>query len=71
MKVVFRPAARRDILLQIAYFIDHHADDDAARFPRAVEDTVAFLAEHPDAGAPKGVSGFQILWIAMLACARL
>jgi len=32
MKVVIRPAARRDILLQAGYYIDEHALDAAERF---------------------------------------
>jgi toxin ParE1/3/4 len=53
MKIVLRPAARRDILLQVGYYVDELAFDAAERFPVAVECVLNDIREHPAIGAPQ------------------
>jgi len=50
MKVVFRPAARRDVILQVGYYIDRNAEHAAERFPLAVEEAVHQITRQPDMG---------------------
>lgn len=57
MKVVFRPAARRDVLLQVAFYIDQQALDAAARFPLAVEAAVGQIRALPDLGRLQHLKG--------------
>lgn len=52
-KIVLRPAARRDILLQMAYYLDEDAVDAARRFPSAVEEGFRQLRERPGVGSPR------------------
>lgn len=51
MKIVLRPAARRDVILQVGYYIDELAYEAAERFPAAVETAVQQIAERPDIGS--------------------
>ena len=46
MKVGVRPAARRDIILQVGYYLEQRAYDAAERFPPAVQEAFA-----PNSGA--------------------
>lgn len=53
MRIVLRPAARRDILLQVGYYIDELAYEAAERFPAAVEIAVQQIGEQPGIGSPR------------------
>ena len=53
MKIVLRPAARRDIILQVAHYIDELAYHAAAGFPSAVEVAVQQIREQPGIGSPR------------------
>ena len=51
MRVVFRPAARRDIILQTGYYFDELAYEAAERFPTAVEIAIRQIGEQPGIGS--------------------
>lgn len=53
MRIVLRPAARRDIILQVGYYIDELAYEAAERFPAAVESAVQRIASQPGIGSPR------------------
>ncbi len=53
MKVVMRPAARRDILAQVAYYLDELAYEAAERFPLAVREAVLQIEQQPGVGSPR------------------
>jgi toxin ParE1/3/4 len=53
IRVVLRFAVPADILEAVSYFAGANSLDAAERFPRAVEETLEFLAENPGAGSPK------------------
>ena len=53
MKLVIRPAARRDILRQIRYYLEEDAGEAAIRFRNAVNDSILSLTRNPFLGAPK------------------
>lgn len=46
-RIVLRPAARRDVLLQVAYYLDEDTVDAARRFPWAVEEGFQQFQERP------------------------
>jgi plasmid stabilization system protein ParE len=52
MKIGVRPAARRDIILQVGYYLEQRAYDAAERFPPAVQEAFARIQEQPGIGAP-------------------
>lgn len=47
MKIGVRPAARRDIILQVGYYLEQRAYDAAERFPPAVQEAFARIQEQP------------------------
>lgn len=53
MKVVFRPEARRDVLLQVGYYLDEMAFDAAERFPEAIAQAIEHIQQHPESGSLK------------------
>jgi plasmid stabilization system protein ParE len=53
MRIVLRPAARRDIILQVGYYIDEPAYDAAERFPLAIEAAFRRIQEQPGMGSPR------------------
>ena len=53
MRVVFQPRAREDVLRQVEYLLEAFAYDAAERFPAAVEEACARLAEYPESGSPR------------------
>jgi plasmid stabilization system protein ParE len=74
MKVVFTPAARRDVLLHAVYLAHESFPSVAARFIDAVKRSLAVLAQNPRMGpavhAPQlhgirrwPVKGFPVIWI--------
>lgn len=52
MRIVVRPAARRDIILQVGYYVEHLAYDAAERFLPAVQGALVRVQEQPGIGAP-------------------
>lgn len=56
-KIVLRPAARRDILMQVGYYIEENAMDAAREFPSAVEEGVQQIQERPGLGSPRFFKG--------------
>jgi plasmid stabilization system protein ParE len=52
MKIGVRPAARRDIILQVGYYLEQRAYDAAERFPPAVQEAFARIQEQPGIGTP-------------------
>jgi plasmid stabilization system protein ParE len=57
MRIVLRPEARRDILLQIGYFADEMAFEAASRFQLAIEETMNKIQLRPGAGPPCVIAG--------------
>lgn len=53
MKLVVKPAARRDILAQAVYFAEQGGEALANRFLHSAENSLTHLLDHPRAGAPK------------------
>src|SRR5438445_4710003 len=53
MRIVLRPAARRDIILQVGYYIDQLSYETAERFPLAMEQALHEIREQPGAGSPR------------------
>lgn len=60
MRVAFRPKARRDVILQVGYYLDQLAWDAAERFPQAVDEAVSHLERHPDSGSPRQFSNSKL-----------
>jgi toxin ParE1/3/4 len=52
MTIVVRPAARRDLILQVGYLIDEQAYRAAERFPVAVEEAFHQIQHQPGIGSP-------------------
>ena len=52
MKIGVRPAARRDIMLQVGYYLEQRAYDAAERFTPAVQEALARIQDQPGIGAP-------------------
>ncbi|TCR92160.1 type II toxin-antitoxin system RelE/ParE family toxin [Rhizobium sp. BK376] len=53
MRLVIQPAARSDILKQIAYYADLSRDDVAERFLANTRQSFERIADAPHSGAPK------------------
>ncbi len=53
MKLVIKPAARRDMLAQAGYLAQQSGDEIARRFLDAAEQSFLRLLENPHAGAPR------------------
>lgn len=53
MKLVVRPAARRDVLLQIAHYMDEFAFSAAERFAAAAERAMEQVRKRPGIGTPR------------------
>jgi toxin ParE1/3/4 len=54
VKATFRPAAREDILRQYRYYLlEEDAEEIAARFLEAVQETIRQLCKHPRMGSPR------------------
>ncbi|NLS04473.1 type II toxin-antitoxin system RelE/ParE family toxin [Rhizobium sp. P32RR-XVIII] len=53
MKLVIKPAARRDILSQAAYLAENGGAELGLRFVASVEESFRRLGEYPNAGAPR------------------
>ena len=53
MKLVVKPAARRDILAQFSYLLENAGEAVADRFIVSVERSFGRLAEQPNSGAPR------------------
>lgn len=57
MKATVRPAAREDILRQYRYYLlEEEAEEVAARFLEAVQETIRQLCERPGIGSPRTFS---------------
>ena len=48
-----RPAARRDILAQVAHYLDELAYEAAERFPLALREAVLQIEQQPGIGSPR------------------
>jgi plasmid stabilization system protein ParE len=51
MRIVVRPVARRDIILQVGYYLDELAFEAAERFSAAVEIAMQQIGEQPGIGS--------------------
>src|SRR5262245_42322602 len=61
MRIVLRPAARRDIILQVGYYIDELAYEAAERFPSAVEQAFQRIQEQPGVGSPRRLDNPKLI----------
>jgi plasmid stabilization system protein ParE len=53
LKLVVKPAARRDILAQFSYLLENAGEVVADRFIASVERSFGRLAEYPHSGSPR------------------
>ncbi|MGO7903411.1 type II toxin-antitoxin system RelE/ParE family toxin [Rhizobium leguminosarum] len=53
MRLTVKPAARNDILLQLAYLAEHGGAELGQRFLHATEQSFTRLLDYPHSGTPK------------------
>ncbi|MGO8501092.1 type II toxin-antitoxin system RelE/ParE family toxin [Rhizobium leguminosarum] len=53
MRLTVKPAARNDILLQLAYLAEHGGEELGLRFLHATEQSFTRLLDYPHSGTPK------------------